>query len=57
MGTRRYALRDDQWDKIKSLLPGRIESVKSSPIVGQLFKQIKLLFFSSDLFLHFRNIP
>lgn len=23
MGTRRYGLRDDQWDRIKDLLPGR----------------------------------
>ena len=25
--TRRYALRDDQWDRIKDLLPGRSEQV------------------------------
>jgi len=27
MNTRRYALRDDQWDRIKDLLPGRKETV------------------------------
>lgn len=27
MNTRRYALRDDQWDRIKNLLPGRKDSV------------------------------
>ena len=27
MNTRRYALRDDQWDRIKNLLPGRKDTV------------------------------
>jgi transposase len=26
MGTRRYGLRDDQWERIKDLLPGRVGS-------------------------------
>jgi transposase len=26
MGTRRYGLRDDQWERIKDLLPGRVSS-------------------------------
>ncbi len=25
--TKRYGLRDDQWDRIKDLLPGRVETV------------------------------
>ena len=38
--TRRYALRDDQWERIKDILPGRTEDVgategkKGSPQKG-----------------------
>jgi transposase len=27
---RRYALRDDQWDVVKGLLPGRVETVRAT---------------------------
>jgi hypothetical protein len=29
----RYALRDDQWDKIKDFLPGRLARIGSGPIL------------------------
>jgi hypothetical protein len=31
---RRYALRDDQWDRIKDLLPGREGHVNWTPCAG-----------------------
>lgn len=34
---RRYALRDDQWDRIKDLLPGRLESVGVTAKNNRLF--------------------
>ena len=34
---RRYALRDDQWDRIKDLLPGRKESVGCTAKDNRLF--------------------
>ena len=37
MNTRRYALRDDQWDRIKNLLPGRNESVGVTAKDNRLF--------------------
>ena len=41
---RRYALRDDQWDRIKDLLPGRAEHV------GVTAKDDRLLFVAAVLF-------
>lgn len=37
MSTRRYALRDDQWDAIKNLLPGRIDTVGVTAKDNRLF--------------------
>ncbi len=34
---RRYALRDDQWDRIKDILPGRFESVGATAKDNRLF--------------------
>jgi transposase len=35
--TRRYALKDDQWDRVKHLLPGRLESVGVTAKDNRLF--------------------
>lgn len=37
MGQRRYALRDDQWEAIKDLLPGREETVGVTAKDNRLF--------------------
>ena len=34
---RRYALRDDQWDRIKDILPGRTETVGVTAKDNRLF--------------------
>ena len=39
---RRYALRDDQWDAIKDLLPGRVESVGATARDNRLFGEVTL---------------
>lgn len=39
---RRYALRDDQWERIKDLLPGRIESVGCTAKDNRLFVEAVL---------------
>jgi len=35
--TRRYALRDDQWERIKNLLPGRVGHVGGTATDNRLF--------------------
>ena len=37
MGQRRYALRDDQWDRIKDVLPGRAGHVGGTAKDNRLF--------------------
>jgi transposase len=39
---RRYALRDDQWDRIKDLLPGRVGHVGSTAADNRLFVEAVL---------------
>ena len=38
----RYALRDDQWEAIKDLLPGRVESVGATARDNRLFVEAVL---------------
>ena len=40
--TRRYALRDDQWERIKDLLPGREETVGVTAKNNRLFVEAVL---------------
>ena len=40
--TRRYALRDDQWERIKDLLPGRKETVGATAKDNRLFVEAVL---------------
>jgi transposase len=40
--TRRYALRDDQWERIKDLLPGRKETVGVTAKDNRLFVEAVL---------------
>lgn len=42
MGSRRYALRDDQWDRIKDLLPGRKGTVGRTAKNNRLFVEAVL---------------
>jgi transposase len=39
---RRYGLRDDQWDRIKDLLPGRVGSVGATAADNRLFVEAVL---------------
>lgn len=39
---RRYALRDDQWDQIKDLLPGREDTVGTTAKDNRLFVEAVL---------------
>ena len=39
---RRYGLRDDQWDRIKDMLPGRAGSVGKTAANNQLFVEAVL---------------
>ena len=39
---RRFALRDDQWDRIKNLLPGREGSVGVTAVDNRLFVEAVL---------------
>jgi len=34
---RRYALRDDQWERIKTLLPGRVGHVGGTAVDNRLY--------------------
>jgi len=40
--TRRYALRDDQWERIKDLLPGRVGHVGGTAADNRLFVEAVL---------------
>jgi len=42
MTTRRYALRDDQWERIKDLLPGRVGDVGVTAKANRLFVEAVL---------------
>lgn len=52
---RRYALRDDQWDKIKNLLPGRKESVGHTAKDNRLFVEAVLYRYRTGI--PWRDLP
>lgn len=55
MGNRRYALRDDQWDRIKNLLPGRKGSVGRTAKNNRLF--IEAVLFRYRAGIPWRDLP
>ena len=52
---RRYALRDDQWTKIKNLLPGRKESVGVTAKDNRLFVEAVLYRYRAGI--PWRDLP
>ena len=52
---RRYALRDDQWDRIKNLLPGRKESVGCTAKDNRLFVEAILYRYRAGI--PWRDLP
>ncbi len=52
---RRYALRDDQWDVIKGLLPGRQESVGATARDNRVFVQAVLYRYRAGI--PWRDLP
>ena len=64
MTTQRYALRDDQWERIKDLLPGRKGSVGATATNNRLFVEAVLYRYRAGIpwrdlperFGHFRKI-
>ena len=52
---RRYALRDDQWDRIKDLLPGRKESVGCTAKDNRLFIEAVLYRYRAGI--PWRDLP
>lgn len=55
MSTRRYGLRDDQWDRIKSLLPGRAGSEGRPAHNNRLFVEAVLYRYRSGV--PWRDLP
>lgn len=53
--TRRYALRDDQWEKIKDLLPGREETVGVTAKNNRLFVEAVLYRYRAGI--PWRDVP
>jgi transposase len=53
--TRRYALRDDQWDRIKDLLPGREGTVGVTAKDNRLFVEAVLYRYRSGI--PWRDLP
>ena len=53
--TRRYALRDDQWDRIKALLPGREDSVGVTAKDNRLFVEAVLYRYRAGI--PWRDLP
>lgn len=62
--TRRYALRDDQWERIQALLPGRVGSVGVTARNNRLFVEAVLYRYRAGIpwrdlperFGHFRKV-
>jgi transposase len=52
---RRYALRDDQWDQIKDLLPGRLGSVGVTAANNRLFVEAVLYRYRAGI--PWRDLP
>jgi transposase len=53
--TKRYALRDDQWDRIKDLLPGREETVGVTARDNRLFVEAVLYRYRAGI--PWRDLP
>ncbi len=53
--TRRYGLRDDQWDRIKDLLPGREASVGATAKDNRLFVEAVLYRYRAGI--PWRDLP
>jgi transposase len=53
--TRRYGLRDDQWERIKNLLPGRKESVGVTAKDNRLFVEAVLYRYRAGI--PWRDLP
>jgi transposase len=53
--TRRYALRDDQWERIKDLLPGREGTVGVTAIDNRLFVEAVLYRYRAGI--PWRDLP
>ncbi|MEC5214299.1 transposase [Polaromonas sp. CG_9.5] len=53
--TRRYALRDDQWDRIKDVLPGREETVGVTARDNRLFVEAVLYRYRAGI--PWRDLP
>jgi len=53
--TRRYALRDDQWERIKDLLPGRKETVGVTAKNNRLFVEAVLYRYRAGI--PWRDLP
>jgi transposase len=53
--TRRYALRDDQWERIKDLLPGRQDTVGVTARDNRLFVEAVLYRYRSGI--PWRDLP
>lgn len=53
--TRRYALRDDQWERIKGLLPGRQDTVGVTARDNRLFVQAVLYRYRAGI--AWRDLP
>ena len=52
---RRYGLRDDQWDRIKDLLPGRLETVGVTARDNRLFVEAVLYRYRAGI--AWRDLP
>jgi transposase len=55
MTSRRYALRDDQWDRIKNFLPGRLETVGVTANDNRLFVEAVLYRYRAGI--PWRDLP
>jgi transposase len=55
MTTRRYALRDDQWERIKDLLPGRVGHVGVTAKDNRLFVEAVLYRYRAGI--PWRDLP
>jgi transposase len=55
MKTRRYALRDDQWERIEDLLPGRLGSVGVTAKNNRLFVEAVLYRYRAGI--PWRDLP
>ena len=55
MSTRRYGLRDDQWDRIKDLLPGREDTVGQTAKDNRLFVEAVLYRYRAGI--PWRDLP